>query len=232
MSGHIRSGRPRQQSTQSRSCHCWWPLRPSSSSPAPANSSFLALSASLPRPAAVEWAWALQGAQLSARLLPVSGRACWWCKRSSCFSTALQMEPFAVLRLASRVGAPLAASTGSTSASRSMLHASHQARAPCHPCAHGGSAQARPAPCLTVLHRVRAAPDGDTLVTADALGGLAVWRLFHPQSGSFRLEPRGRLATHATPVCSVACDSSQQVWEPFHPLSTARSRVRDDSTLC
>lgn len=100
---------------------------------------------------------------------------------------------------------------------------------PCHPCAHGGSAQARPAPCLTVLHRVRAASDGDTLITADALGGLAVWRLLHPQSGSFRLEPRGRLASHATPVCSVACDSSQQVWEPLRPLrsgSPARSRSR------
>jgi len=53
--------------------------------------------------------------------------------------------------------------------------------------------------------------DGDTLVTADALGGLAVWRLVHPHSGSFRLEPRGRLASHATAVCSVACDASQQV---------------------
>ena len=71
---------------------------------------------------------------------------------------------------------------------------------------------------LTAPHRVCAAPDGDTLVTADALGGLAVWRLLHPPSGSFRLEPRGRLASHATPVRSVACDASQQVWEPSQPL--------------
>ena len=74
-----------------------------------------------------------------------------------------------------------------------------------------GRAPRHAAPCHTVPHRACAAPDGHTLVTADALGGLAVWRLLHPPSGSFHLEPRGRLASHATAVCSVACDASQQV---------------------
>ena len=131
-------------------------MRPSSSSPAPASSSFLAPSACLPRRAAVEWVWAWQGAQLSARLPPAIVLACWWCKRNSCFSTALQMGPFAAWRLASRLEAPLAASTGSTSASRSTLHASHQARPPappCHQCVHGGFAPAPPAPRLTAPHR-------------------------------------------------------------------------------
>ena len=82
---------------------------------------------------------------------------------------------------------------------------------------------------LTAPHRVCAAPDGDTLVTADALGGLAVWRLLHPPSGSFRLEPRGRLASHATPVRSVACDASQQVWEPSQPLRSGGPARRLES---